>query len=573
MIRLISICIGWQACVVPFATLAQRIESIGKEKPFSISGSASLSQVLYKAFNTTNRRDPYSYVANGNLNLSIYQWNIPFSYTFSNNQSSFQQPFNRYSISPSYKWVSGHFGYASTSFSSYTVNGHVFLGGVMDFTPEGKWTFSILYGRFLKAHDFHSADSNQMPSFKRTGCGIKASFNDNGNSGDIIFFRASDNANSISAIPDSLNIHPQENLVLGLTGRKVFLKHLSARIEYASSALTTNVFTEEHKADQLLGRKSPLFTPRQSTGYYQAYKSSIDVHGASSSIGVSMEHIDPGYKTLGGYFFNNDLKNLTLNGSASMLHGKVSMAGSVGRQRDNLDKSKVSTLTRTIGSGNVNFNPSERFTISGTYSTFLSFTNIRSQIQQTTALTPYENLDTLNYIQTSRNASLVSNWAFGSKHKPKNVAFNFSLQQSRDRHESEGDSPTLMFYTLNSTYTSVVTSKSLSLSMAVMLTLTDSEKNRSQNICPILSASKAFFGKKLRSVGSCAYNRSMSGESSRTLTARLSNSLSVKKSHHINLNTAISNRAVGIAQMKTRTELTATLGYSYSFSGANTSKI
>jgi len=36
-----------------------------------------------------------------------------FSYIFSNQQSSFQQPFNQYGLHPTYKWITGHIGYAA----------------------------------------------------------------------------------------------------------------------------------------------------------------------------------------------------------------------------------------------------------------------------------------------------------------------------------------------------------------------------------------------------------------------------------------------------------------------------
>ena len=132
---------------------AQNLESIGKSKPLTISGGVALSQVFYGASGIPSRRDPYSYFASGNVIFSLYGWNVPVSFSVSNQSSTFQQPFNQYSVHPTYKWVTAHIGYTSTSYSPYSVNGHIFLGAAVDLAPEGKWKLSALYGRFLRAVD------------------------------------------------------------------------------------------------------------------------------------------------------------------------------------------------------------------------------------------------------------------------------------------------------------------------------------------------------------------------------------------------------------------------------------
>src|SRR5262249_45623444 len=156
------------------------------------------------------------YFLSGNINFNLYGWSVPLNFSYSNQNVSFQQPFNQYSIHPTYKWVTGHFGYTSMSFSPYTVNGHIFLGGGIDLAPEGKWKLSALYERFQKAVKHDTTNNNSIPAYKRMGYGIKASYGDGGNFADLIIFHAGDEINSIGRIPDSLNILPQENLVISL---------------------------------------------------------------------------------------------------------------------------------------------------------------------------------------------------------------------------------------------------------------------------------------------------------------------------------------------------------------------
>src|SRR5690349_18511951 len=106
-------CLVLISVLSPLFLKGQNLESIGKEKPLSINGGVSLNQVFYGASGIESRRDPYSYFASGNINFSLYGWSVPVSFSFSNQNSSFQQPFNQYSIHPTYKCVTGHLGYNS----------------------------------------------------------------------------------------------------------------------------------------------------------------------------------------------------------------------------------------------------------------------------------------------------------------------------------------------------------------------------------------------------------------------------------------------------------------------------
>lgn len=172
--------------ILSLPSTAQSLESVGKEKPVSVTGGVSLNQIFYGVRGIESRRDPYTYYASGNVNFSLYGWNVPLSFSYSNQNVSFQQPFNQYSLHPTYKSVTAHVGYTSMSFSPYTVSGHIFLGAGVDVAPEGKWRFSGLYGRFLKAVEPDTTNENHIPAFKRMGYGFKASYGEGGNSVDVI---------------------------------------------------------------------------------------------------------------------------------------------------------------------------------------------------------------------------------------------------------------------------------------------------------------------------------------------------------------------------------------------------
>ena len=122
-------------CLVTTTTLhAQDLSDIGKGAPFSYTGNISNRLVFYNASGIPNRRDPFGYVLNGGINLSFYKLTLPFTFTYSNQGTSFGQPFNQFGVSPTYKWVTLHLGYRNVTHSSLTLAGHQMLGAWIGLT-------------------------------------------------------------------------------------------------------------------------------------------------------------------------------------------------------------------------------------------------------------------------------------------------------------------------------------------------------------------------------------------------------------------------------------------------------
>src|SRR3972149_3339099 len=159
------------------------------------------------------------------------------------------------------------------------------------------------------------------------------------------------------------------------------------------------------------GNKRPManlggiYTYNNSTEFFKAVKMNSSYNGSFYSVGLGYEHIDPGYHTYGGYYFNNDLENITVNGSVRFFENKITLSGNVGKQRDNLDDKKLSELKRWVSAINLGYSPTEKLNLSLAFSNFQSYTHIRSQFVDINQLTPYDNLDTLDFTQLSRNAS------------------------------------------------------------------------------------------------------------------------------------------------------------------------
>lgn len=555
-----------------FQTMAfsQNLETIGKEKPIKISGGVSLSQIGYAASGISSRRDPYSYFATGNLNVSLYGWNVPLSFSYSNQGVSFQQPFNQFSMHPTYKWITLHAGFTSMNFSPYTLGGHLFSGVGVDATPTSKLKISALYGRFLKAvQPDTTAGSKVQAAYDRYGYGMKVGYGDGKDFVEAIVFRAQDEQQSIRFVPEAQGILPQENLVLGFTGGKSLFQKLLLRLEWATSAITRDTRASQTSTENPLGNVGGLFTPRTSSSYYNAMKANVTYQGNGYSVGMGYERIDPQYRTLGSYFFNNDLENITINAATALMQGKVNLSANVGTQRDNLDESKATTLKRLVTAVNVAFAPTQRFNLALSYSSFQSFTNVRSQFVNINRLTQFDFLDTLNFTQISQNATINSMYQVGNnKNKRQTVSLNLTAQDAADKQGQVTQNSGLRFYNFNSAYSLSITPRNLTLSLAFNLSMSDGAMSQSRTFGPTGSLSKQFFDKKLRTTLSVSQNESFANglNTGSILNGRLSGNVSIKKKHNLNLSAVLVNRSSkqeGAA--KSFTEFTATLGYVYSF--------
>lgn len=542
----------------------QDLGSIGSSKPFHASGALGLNQVLYWSDAVDQHREPYTYYATGNLNLSLYGWQVPFSFSVSDQQTHFQQPFNQYSIHPTYKAVTGHFGYTSISYSPYTLNGHLFLGAAVDVIPQQKkWSVQTMYGRLLKAVEPDSLDPNNEPAFKRMGYALKTRYGDETDHIEFILFHAQDQYGSIHMYPN-MQLAPMENLVTSLGASKQLFRLWLVKAEVASSALTRDTRLPEQPGSHLQDRL-PLFTPRLSSSYYTAAKTSIDYRRQSWQAGIGYERIDPGYRTLGAYYFNNDLENITLNASASLIEGKINLTTSAGLQHDNLDGSKISAMHRTVGSVNLNATPTERLNLVASYSNFQTYTNIRPQFQEINELTPYDNLDTLNFTQLSQNATLSTIYQLQSdENSHQQLMLNLVVQDAAD---TQGDVPQnsgMRFYTANAGYTMQSQARHYSLSILFNTSINSSASMSSRIFGPTASLTRNF-GDKFRTTFSTSYNNTYSDgiRVNAILNVRLNSSLTL---HHHNFTLsliALRRQTPSESAQATFTEFTGMVGYGW----------
>jgi hypothetical protein len=392
-----------------FAVWCQNLEKIGKKDMVTVSGGVNYNGIFYSSDGIPNRRPPYSWFFNGNLNVNILDVNLPFTYSYSNLSSKYSQPFNMTGCAPTYKWVKTYIGYTSMNFSNYTLAGHIFSGAGFELTPK-KWKISGMYGRLNKAVEYDAVTgSDALMSYKRLGYGTRLGYEDDRFGFNLIYFTAKDDPNSLSFVPVNTSVLPQENTVVSAGGRVKIARILTLESEYALSGLTRNVESEIATSPQN-NRLLLLFTPHTTSQYFAAYKSSLGFSKNFFSLNLNYEHIDPDYKTLGAYYFNNDLENITIAPSLRLFKGKLNLSANTGFQHNNLDHTKFSTNKRVVSSGTIGFTPSPRIILNASYSNFTSYTRVRPVTDPYYQRTP---ADTLSFYQISQNANASAFFNFG----------------------------------------------------------------------------------------------------------------------------------------------------------------
>lgn len=391
-----------------FLGVSQDIEQMKKSKPFQLTGGVSLQGQVYGIDGAPARQPATSYVLNGSPTISIYGFQLPFSFTLSNNQRDFRQPLNQFGISPQYKWMKFHAGYRNVTFSQFGLAGHTILGGGFELTPK-KFRFSAMYGRTNKAvrEDTtkiitQNLNSINYPAYKQMLLAVKLGVGSASNFVDLYFVKGKDDTLSLPEKPQNSEVLPSENLVIGLAHKFSFFKNkLEWQSEGATSAYTRDISAPLVDLSDVKQKKliESILTPRVSTVVYTAVESQLKYKHKYFTIGTKYRRIDPDYKSMGAYFFQSDLEQITGNLSLRLFKGKLNITSSAGIQNDNIARKKLATTQRNIYSGVLNYTMNKHIGIDISVSNYgtaqragtksLSDTTKINQISNSITVTPH----------------------------------------------------------------------------------------------------------------------------------------------------------------------------------------
>lgn len=541
------------------------VEQLAKTKLINVSGGASANAIMYSG---NAAREPFSYFFNGNININVAGlYNLPFSFSYSTQKFGYTKPvaIKTLSIHPSYKWITTHIGDVSMTFSPYTLNGHLFTGFGVDLTPPGKFKVSAMYGRLLKSNEYDANFPAAIPTYKRYGYGFKTAYDFEKVNLGIIFFKATDMASSLSnPIPFELGIAPKENVAVSFETRFKLFQKLQIMTEYANSSITEDISVAGSTNGK--GIASLFLNSNVTTTSQNAIKTQLVYPAGKGTLGLGYERIDPNYRTLGSYYFNNDLENITVNATQQLFKDKVSLALSLGMQKDNLKKQKVSQSKRLVSSLTADYKASQKLNLNFNYSNFQSFTNSRNQFDYINQAPGLVYVDTLNFRQVNQNLGLTANYLLkNDKQLKRSFSANFSMQESANQQQGKavaGGKTT--FYNSAISYIQGYPTKDLNFMGSINNTYSAMETGNSLIIGPTLGVTKLFMDRKLNSSFSTSYNTSFSNGNKQNdiFNLRLTGSYLYLEKHSFNLS-VISLFSKTTTNKKN--DFTATLTYAYSF--------
>lgn len=549
----------------------QDLGNIDKKNPVKVTGGFSATQTFYHAWNITNRRDPYYFLLNGNLNFDILGVYVPISATVSSQQKNvtYSQPFNMYGLSPRYKAVTVHLGYRSMQFSNFTLGGNIFYGAGIEVVPSNSFVkASAMYGRFAKAVSAETTESTVTgePAYERWGYGSKITLGRQINRQfDLIAFHGKDSPGSVSSqIADSFGIKPAENLVLGIVTRQAITEQLSFDIEYAFSAYTEDVRMggQEVATNKFYNNLNPVFNPNVSTQFNKAVLGNLTYSHSKYQVRLSYRRIDPEFKTMGSVFLNNDLEDITGNLGWRMFKNKMNISVGAGVQKNNLDNALASRMNRVIGNVNWSYLISKKLSVNATYSNFTSNTKINNSRISYNQLGLNQNEDSLAYNQVTNSASGGINYNSGSETVRHVVFGNGNYQRANDNKENSS-----VFYNINSGYQSNIIPAGLNVTIAASYNHSIISENISQSTGPNLSIGKLLFKKKVRSTIGATYLQTYSnGELTGTNSmVRFSNSYKKGKHHVVAMDMTYMLREVNAGSGKSFKEFRGNLIYGFIF--------
>ena len=544
--------------------VGQELSNISKSPLLQINGGLSVNQTFNWSDVPGSYRQPYAYTVMANLNFSVYGWSVPLSGMFSNRQWSYQQPFNQFSLNPSYKWIKIYLGYNSMAFSSYTLNGHRFYGGGVELTPNGNWKFSAMAGR-MQERVLPDSAGRIEPAYYRFGTGVKTEYSFKGGNVALSTFYAKDDKNSLAGY-DSLKITPAENLSLGLSTNFSLFSHVNVGLEYS-----TSLFTEDLRLPSAEGQYPlmPVFKKRSSTHQYQALKSNFAYNSPFGSIGAGYERVEPGYRTLGSYSTVNDFENYTLNYSGQIIPEKLNFAANIGLQKDDLQNNKAQNNKRTVGSANVGFTPIQALNISLNYGNFRNYTHVRSGFENINNTTPYQYADTLDYTQISETfGAAVSITPKGNENVRRSIILSANYQKASDQQSDNTAHSNNNFFNGMIGYSQSMVKQNLSLNSGFNFNHSSADSIVSIMLGPSLSARKSFFDKKFNTNLSVAYNQNImnSKAQSEVYILRAGIGYVLKEAHNFDFSAVLANRHNMIKSSRTK-DVAITFTYRYNFKG------
>ena len=551
-------------CLLAVCALqAQELSDLKNVKPFDISGSIGLNSSFYSVSGIPERQAPFAYGINANATLTVYGISMPFSFTWYDNdkKGNFSQPFNQFGISPTYKWLTLHLGYRNLSFSEFTLNGYTFLGAAVEARP-GKFRLGAVYGKFNQNSTYDLAMADSMPKMTRTGWAAKVGYGTENRFVDFSVVRIGDSTKDF----DSLTIvkpgmpTPEQNIAFGLTSRFAITPQLMFTFDGSYSFYTKDRIAPalDSISDGWLRLANGLITVNGTTSYFKAFKTSLNYQFTPSIVtGIEYRRVDPGFHSMGSYFFNNDVQHITFNQTVGLMDNKLSLRGSLGIQNDNLDGSKANTAHRVIGSLSGNYTINENWAVDASFNNYST-----NQRAYKTA-----GSDSLQIYQVNRTFMLMPLFTKSTATASHMVMLNLNYTTLDDRNKKTSDMTDTDTYMAMLMYNFGLPALRLNLSAGANYTRMTNKNFENAMLGGNLNVSKTLLDDKLSlNWSNNVMSNKINDDSGLTLNSALNAAYRFHPKHAVSMNfNFINNRFANEAAVPSYHEIRGDISYVFTF--------
>ncbi len=383
---------------IPVMLPGQTLEDMARHPPVSIRGSMTANAIGYHASGMADRMRPVTMLWSAHATASVFGVSVPFSLRLSSRGAQYSQSFNQIGLSPSYRWATAHAGYRQVHFSHFTLAGHTFLGGGLELNP-GKLRLGLVYGRFSKSTTGRETAPKIPPTLTRQGYGVRLGMGSDNTFVDVIFLSIGEDSTSVRQPRTNDDVPAAENAVAAMNSRIRLSETVALESELAASIYTTDtgaVGFSLSEDDILLRTADRIVAINHSSELLTAIRGALIYQGRGISSRIEYRRIDPGYRSMGAYFINNDVENFTVSPAFSLFNRTLNLRGSLGWQRDNLRNTKRATSRRTISSIQASYNPTPVWGLDASVSNYGS--------NQRAGRLPL--IDSLKVYQTTRNVNV-----------------------------------------------------------------------------------------------------------------------------------------------------------------------
>ncbi len=419
---------------LPVVAMAQDLGGLKNQKPFNFSGGLAVRAGFYAAPDGQKaRRSPYNYAVTGSPTFTFYGWSVPLSFTYHDQKVEHSKPFQRFGASPRWRWLTLHGGYRNLNFSPYTLAGHTFLGGGLEINRK-RFRLAAMSGDLQNAiiQSDTAVLGSKQETFKRRAHGAKIGLGTLRNQVAFTAFRATDKIGTENLDAERRqSLHPADNIALGMDLRFTFFKRLVFESSTGVSVFTRDqlfydVDTFENKRLEKVKAIAEKFMDiNLSTRIGFAGDAALQIQFPNWALGAKYQRIEPFFTTLGAYYFQDDLENRTVTGSFRLFKGKISVNGSIGEQRNNLQGLRFLSAARLIGNGSLTVSPSPRWGVSAQFSNFRAEQGPNFQSVA----------DTFRFVQVNRSVSVSPYFSKPGKRLSHFVSANLMQQAFDDLSE------------------------------------------------------------------------------------------------------------------------------------------